>query len=303
MLVKLNEKQLSFLFQETDSYFELGQKILEQANLAGTIPARKIEHNGREKLLYSVENLKPLQQVLPEFTDNEIIDVFYALFFMTEKVEENGFLKKECIWNKFEHIFYDERSRKPFFVVLPVNEEFRYTDKLSWYDRLLATVYSIARYMTPYKGEKVINIARLMKSGKLSCEEALEAINELGSGLSGTLVDRTMPEVQSELNLTYSGREGTFTFTIGDRDFIIGKNPDAVDGVIHLSNAVSRVHCKVIKQGKRYFVQDLGSVNHTYVNGEILPPYELTELTHDDVLMLADVELRAHIIELHKEIV
>ena len=32
----------------------------------------------------------------------------------------------------------------------------------------------------------------------------------------------------------------------------------------------------------KYFVQDLKSVNHTLVNGIMIPPYELTELENND---------------------
>ena len=50
MIVKENEKQLSFLFQEKDSYFEMGYLILKQAKLAGMLPYKRIQQNGKEKL-------------------------------------------------------------------------------------------------------------------------------------------------------------------------------------------------------------------------------------------------------------
>ena len=55
---------------------------------------------------------------------------------------------------------------------------------------------------------------------------------------------------------------------------------------------VSRRHCLITKINGNYFVQDLDSANGTYVNGTQIPAYELMELEHNDVLGIADVELR-----------
>lgn len=297
MIVKVNEKQLSFLFQEADPYFEMGYMILEQAQLSGMLPFKRMEQNGKEKLLFQISKFIPLSEMVPILEQNEIIDVLYAMIFMTQKVEENGFLKKECIWCKYEHIYYDEASKKPLFAVLPISKEFRYADGMDWNNRFLDAITHVASFLPPVKFNRVLNLVSLWRTEQMDCEAVLEAINELGSGMSGMLVDRTVEEPEKKLSLVYSGREGTYQFDVSGEEFVIGKNPDVVDGAIQLSDAMSRKHCKIIKQSNRFFVQDLGSVNHTFVNGEYIPPFELMELNQSDILTLADIDLRVHISE------
>ena len=96
------------------------------------------------------------------------------------------------------------------------------------------------------------------------------------------------------LKLLYHGNDRELEFCVDDEDFLIGRNADAADGVISMefSRAVSRKHCLITKMNDKYFVQDLKSVNHTLVNGIMIPPYELMELENNDILSVADIEFR-----------
>lgn len=124
--------------------------------------------------------------------------------------------------------------------------------------------------------ENVIDSLRLLKGAAFE--------EESGSTKSFT----------STLRLLYSGNSGHLTFEVGDRDFLIGRDDAEADGVISrkLSKAVSRKHCLITRLQDKYFVQDLKSVNHTLVNGIMIPPYELMELEENDILSVADIEFR-----------
>ena len=99
MIVKMNDGQLSFLFQEADPYFEIGYKILEQADIEEMLPYRRFEQNGHHRLSFICdEGIVHISDIIEGASSNEIIDLLYELIFLTQKVEENGFLKKECIW-------------------------------------------------------------------------------------------------------------------------------------------------------------------------------------------------------------
>ena len=297
MIVKENKKQLSFLFQETDSYFDLGYMILSQAKLSGMLPYKRTKLNEKEKLLFITESFEALPNALPKLSEDEIIDILYAVVFMTQKVEENGFMKKECIWCRYENIYYDKESHKPLFAVLPITQEFRYADGVSWKCRFEETLLQIGDFLSEAKNVRFKQLVALLKSAKISIEELLEKIDELGTGMSGLLVDRKEEISDNHLELIYSGQEGTFQFMIENQDFIIGRNPDEADGVLQLSGKVSRKHCLITKINRNYFVQDLDSANGTVVNGIKIPSYELMQLEANDVLSLADVDLRVRIVE------
>jgi hypothetical protein len=62
--------------------------------------------------------------------------------------------------------------------------------------------------------------------------------------------------------------------------------PDAVP-----KDGVSRRHCKIHLRGSTYHLEDLGSANGTYLNGERLNPYLLHVLNDGDVIHLGRFEL------------
>ena len=296
MIVKFNGKQLSFLFQESDPFFEMGYIILDQAKLLDGFPYKRTTQGEKEKMVFDTKSYKPIADVIKEIAENEIIDIIYAVIYMIKRVEENGFLKKSSIWCKYEHIFYDKKNKRVIMAVLPVTGEVNYADSIDWNTRFKEAVSMIAEPLNDKKYNTVINCIALLLSGQMTCEKALEIVDGLGNGKSGLLVEKKEVKCQ-ELNLIYSGREGTHKFIIKDKDFVIGRNSEGVDGNLQISKAVSREHCLITKLDCRYFVQDLGSSNHTFVNGVMIPRYELMEIKHNDVLGIADVDFRVKILE------
>lgn len=296
MVVKFNGKQLSFLFQDSDPFFEMGYIILDQANILNSFPYKRTTQGDKEKLVFDTKSYKPIVDVIKELDENEIIDIIYAIIYMTKKVEENGFLKMSSIWCRYEHIFYDKKNGKVIIAVLPVTGEVYYADGLDWNTRFKEAISIIAEPLNDEKYNTIINCVVLLLSGQITSEKALEIVEGLGNGKSGLLIDKK-ETVNHELNLIYSGRDGTYKFVIKDTDFIIGRSSEGVDGNLQISKAVSRKHCLITKLDCRYFVQDLGSSNHTFVNGIMIPQYELMEIKNNDILGIADVDFRVKILE------
>ncbi len=56
------------------------------------------------------------------------------------------------------------------------------------------------------------------------------------------------------------------TFELGDSEVFIGRLPECEVQLV--SNMVSRKHARVFRQGSEFFVEDLGSGNGTFVNGQ-----------------------------------
>lgn len=57
--------------------------------------------------------------------------------------------------------------------------------------------------------------------------------------------------------------------------YVIGRNPVTQPGEIAIpindnSKKVSSSHCKIYFDGTNYFIEDMGSTNHTFVNGQII---------------------------------
>jgi pSer/pThr/pTyr-binding forkhead associated (FHA) protein len=80
----------------------------------------------------------------------------------------------------------------------------------------------------------------------------------------------------------------------GDREYIIGRDPDTCSIVIN-DERVSRKHAAIYARGGRYFIKDFGSVNGTMVNREkigspigLLPGDEICVSTQKLLFVLHD---------------
>lgn len=72
--------------------------------------------------------------------------------------------------------------------------------------------------------------------------------------------------------------------------FRIGKENSYVDYFVMNNNAVSRSHADIITRGNNYFVVDLNSKNHTYINNQMLLVKCETQIFDGDILKLANEE-------------
>ena len=80
------------------------------------------------------------------------------------------------------------------------------------------------------------------------------------------------------------------TISIDQAVFRLGKERNCVDYCVTGNTAVSRRHMDMIMRGQEHFVKDLGSKNHTYLNGEMLEPQIEVPIRDGDRLKLADEE-------------
>ena len=77
-----------------------------------------------------------------------------------------------------------------------------------------------------------------------------------------------------------------------DKDeFILGKSIQKADYAID-SKSVSRAHLAIIRKDGNYYAKDLSSLNGSFVNGEKINPQEEVAIKNEDVIKLADVELK-----------
>lgn len=294
MQVKAKDRQLSFLFQEQDPFFEIGYRILEQEQIPQMLPYQRKQCKGREKLVYQAlgENLDPLREAVPGLGEDKLIGLLCNMISLNIRIEENGFLKKECIWYQYDHLYYDKAAGQVMAAVLPITGALRYADS-SWFACFEETIIRIAAYLPYSQMVYVRKIIQMLKMDKITQEEVLVDLQGLG-GRGAEHVSSAHASQNTILKLLYHGNDKELEFLIDDEDFLIGRNVDAADGVIpmNFSRAVSRKHCLITKMNDKYFVQDLKSVNHTLVNGIMIPPYELMELENNDILSVADIEFR-----------
>lgn len=80
------------------------------------------------------------------------------------------------------------------------------------------------------------------------------------------------------------------TISINKPVFRLGKERSYVDYFVTNNNAVSRSHADIISRGNKYFVIDLNSKNHTYINNQLIAVQCETEIRDGDRLKLGNEE-------------
>lgn len=80
------------------------------------------------------------------------------------------------------------------------------------------------------------------------------------------------------------------TIRINKPVFRLGKEKSYVDYFVTNNIAVSRGHADIITRGNKYFVKDLNSKNHTYINNLEIPVYVEVEIHDGDRLKLGNEE-------------
>ena len=299
MFIKENDKQISFFFYEADPFFDMGCGILEQEHIELVLPYKRKQQNGKEKLIFSTENstVAKLADVIQDLEEGSIIDLLYEIFFLNEKIEENGLLKKECIWYHYDQIYYDTHKREIRVIVLPVIEEVKNKNHIDWQKQFEETLDTIIRFLSEEKAAQIRKLLSAFWAKEITQEDMLRKLDQLGCNVSGILSSQIAYCQDTALKLIYSGKNNRIEFNIGDKEFLIGRDAKEADGVIteEISKAVSRKHCLITKMQKKYFVQDLESVNRTLVNGIMIPPYELMEIEDNAILSVADIEFRVKI--------
>lgn len=70
--------------------------------------------------------------------------------------------------------------------------------------------------------------------------------------------------------------------------FRIGRDPGVADCIISDNTAVGRQHADIVQHDGQCFVVDLFSTNHTYVNGQQVPPGTEYPVNNGDIIVLGD---------------
>lgn len=77
---------------------------------------------------------------------------------------------------------------------------------------------------------------------------------------------------------------------ITGESFVIGINPEKADYVITFNRAVSREHCRIVRQADQWYAVDLNSSNGTFLNRTRLNPGQPARIKTGDRLMLANCD-------------
>lgn len=97
-------------------------------------------------------------------------------------------------------------------------------------------------------------------------------------------------EIHPEGVLRYEGTEQLLDIKLERESSTIGKDEECE--VLIQKDTVSRYHARIEKKDNDFFLEDLNSMNGTYLNEELLPYKEIRQLKSNDIIRFADVQYR-----------
>ena len=109
--------------------------------------------------------------------------------------------------------------------------------------------------------------------------------NDTGEDKTGVLDGQT-GVLHENTTKAWLVHESGNRITVNKNRFIIGK-AQGVDYRIN-NNTVSRNHCRILMRGDEFYVEDLGSTNGTFIDGEQLSESVPTKITNGQSLTISD---------------
>ena len=274
---------------EDNGMFSLTEYKVLKNQSKNFVKCSKLLYNGKIKLLYFSSNYKSLKNMMVSIDADTFLMLIANLINAIIDIRQNGFLNCNNLDLSFDKIFVDTKTYEIDFIYLPIsNDE---SSSLAFENDLRANTIKLLTSM-PFSDERIPRICGYLSNGTIGLNQVYDAIcSEMGG--SGKVRVQPKPEVHkfsSQPVMRFYSLSPSYNvmFNISTAEFVIGKNPSAVNGVISFNRAISRKHCKITFQNGSYYLIDLGSANGTYINDSVLTKGCAYPLNSGDTVKLAD---------------
>ena len=301
----------SYIFRDNDDFASTQYKVLRNQTTVHLLPCVCAHYNGQIELNYLTGERKPFSTLFPSLDAYAFRSAVAGILAAAIQVKNIGFLSCENIDISFDKIFIDTATFQAALVYIP-SKKTLYQDVSDFENELRSELVRLISDVTVFLTPKTMALAADLSNGKLSLEEVLEHIIAMRDFENGAMLDpgpakgdpseddkqkaseSPSGEKSGMLALRHSDDKNTIEIRINKVPFIIGKSSEA-DGTIASNEFISKRHCRVTSRNGRYYLADLSSVNHSYINGKILEPEREYPLKEGDVVRLANADFQVYI--------
>lgn len=257
------------------------------------IKCAKVLYNGKIKLIYFTSAYKSLRNMLPSLDGDTFLSIIANLLNCIIEIKNNGFLNCQDIDLSFDKIFVDQNTFEVNVIYLPVNGS--NSDIAAFETELKTEIIKLISTVPAFANEKMTRVCGYLSNGTLSLNQLYGNIcAEIKGGMKippknlknrggGAKIFKQPTLYFSSINTPVD-----INFEINSNEYVIGKNPEKVNGVISFNKAISRVHCKINYKNNTYFITDLGSANGTFVNKNRLAANQPAQIKSGDTIRLAN---------------
>lgn len=286
-----------------DLYLAL-QKEREEVILPITL---KEEARGRI-FFYEIGNKVPIKQILEGvLEESQYLKLYCKLVDAVLTISRRGIPLDVLVWSP-QGIFIEPASYAPGFVLNIAGHIHNKVDGIEQMRQLLsqATVVTsgfaiksrIEQYLRNKSSHSMEEFFSYLEQLQRQFFEQKEysghmrltsRLDEKGIHIGEFVEIASLPENTIEGEEAYLVRScNGERVKIGKPRFYIGKEASTVDYCIEDNAAISRSHACIVYMDMRYYIMDLGSTNHTYVNNLKILKHRLYELKRGYRITLAN---------------
>lgn len=278
-----------------NSVFALTEFKVLKSQSKHFIKCAKVLYNGRIKLIYFTAMHKSLRNMLPSLDGDAFLTIIANLINCIIEIKNNGFLDCQDIDLSFDKIFVDKNTLEVNVIYLPINSTS--IDISSFETELRTEIIKLISTVPAFANEKMTRVCGYLSNGTLSlnqlygniCAEIKRIVQISPKDINNNLGAEKKIFKQPTLYFSsINNMSEDIHFEINSGEYVIGKNPAKVNGVISFNKAISRVHCKINYLNNLYFITDLGSANGTFVNKTRLAANQPHQIKNGDSIRLAN---------------
>lgn len=139
-----------------------------------------------------------------------------------------------------------------------------------------------------YGGLLVMNALETDKNAAIKREAGETTVNDIGSA------ETTVLSPMAALEITLTRKSNNSVIEISKPEFVLGKELHKVDYCLSGNPTISRRHCALRWDGNDVCVEDLGSLNGTFVNDVKCVPSKFFKVKDGDTIRMSDEEFTYH---------
>lgn len=267
-------QRLTYTLTDNSFFYQTAYKILQNQAEDTFLPCLKSMWNGRVRLSYSIGSYYSLYQYRERLLPEHIIRILTALCKNVDFIRTNGLIQPETINLSYDSMFLDENLAL-HMICVP-----------------LAVSSTPETQMSLELGIKNL-MCEIIEKAKCREEEGLVLLSQDckdGRNTSEHIFQNLKRKKYSRNAIQLHGVTNGQNIRIDREECILGKSPEYAHKVIEGSNSVSRRHCRICRRNGQFYIEDMGSLNHTYVNGILVKNGTWIPLQTGDRIWIADLE-------------
>lgn len=290
---KIYGNNFAYILNDESQFLLTEYKVLQNHGDGCFIKCMKLLYNGRTQFYYLTDGYKSLAEMISVMDADKFLTIVSNILSNVLSVKNNGFLSCKNVDLSYDRIYIDPSTYKVGLIYLPVKKHF-FSDEAAFENELRTGLVKLIDGEERLSTPKIQQFKSDLSNGILSLQELYQTAKG-GSITSSTLNRQNRPEnmqTEGRMKIIALNAPVRVILNVDKREYVIGKNSSAVDGVITFNRMISRIHCKVVNDNGMYSIEDLKSANGTYVNQVRLQPNRPHPIKNGDIVRLANSDFQ-----------